>query len=205
MTETLFDQHAAGWDTPGRTALACSVAAEMRKRISLDDSMTLLDFGAGTGLLSLDLLDDAGKVIALDESAEMLAFLREKAGNRPGIETIAGDYREGVLDGIRVDGIVSSMVLHHVEDTGVLLKKLAGLLSPGGFIALADLEEEDGGFHKDSSGVYHRGFNREKLKKLLLESHFTDIAFYRVTEITKKQKDGSDRVYGVFLVTGVKE
>lgn len=205
MTKSLFDQHAAGWDTPGRTALAGAVASEIRKNISLNDSMTLLDFGAGTGLLSLDLLDDGGKVIALDESAEMLAFLLEKAGDRKGIETVTGDYREVALDGIHVDGIVSSMVLHHVEDTEELLKKLAGFLSPGGFIALADLEEEDGGFHKDNSGVHHRGFNREKLEKLLSKSGFADIAFHRVTEVTRTREDGSDKTYGIFLATGVKQ
>ena len=39
------------------------------------------------------------------------------------------------------------MAMHHVEDTAHFLKTLYDHLNPGGFIAVADLDKEDGSFH----------------------------------------------------------
>jgi len=58
------------------------------------------------------------------------------------------------------DLIFSAMALHHVQNTDALLDRFASLTAPGGWIALADLDTEDGTFHSGDSGPVHPGFNR---------------------------------------------
>ena len=49
-----FDRVAAEWDSnPDRVALAGAVAKAIRKAVPLRADMCTLDFGAGTGLLTL--------------------------------------------------------------------------------------------------------------------------------------------------------
>lgn len=79
MTSNLFDQRAAGWDNnPGRVALARAVVAAIRDAVPLRPDMRVMDFGAGTGLVTLGLLDDVGEITAVDASAGMLRVLAEK-------------------------------------------------------------------------------------------------------------------------------
>jgi 2-polyprenyl-3-methyl-5-hydroxy-6-metoxy-1,4-benzoquinol methylase len=204
MTESIFDERARKWDTPGRIKLAASVATAIRSSVKLDTTMTLLDFGAGTGLLSLDLRRDVKSIIAVDESSEMLSLLREKAAGDPEVKIIPGDYRQGALEGVAAHVVVSSMVLHHVADYAGLLKVLAPLILHGGIIAMADLEPEDGTFHEDNSGVYHFGFSREEMMTALTEAGFREITYKRAMSIPREQKDGSVKAYGVFLTTAKK-
>jgi 2-polyprenyl-3-methyl-5-hydroxy-6-metoxy-1,4-benzoquinol methylase len=49
-----FDQVAGSWDEdPGRVALARAVAEQIRQQVPLMPQMDVLDFGCGTGLLTL--------------------------------------------------------------------------------------------------------------------------------------------------------
>lgn len=60
----------------------------------------------------------------------------------------------------RFDGIISAMALHHIKDTQHLLRTFTSHLHPGGFIALADLDREDGSFHTHGNeGVFHFDLN----------------------------------------------
>jgi len=59
------------------------------------------------------------------------------------------------------------MTLHHIADTGAILEKLNALLRPGGMIALADLDLEDGFFHDDPGEEVHHGFERSALQRIL--------------------------------------
>lgn len=52
----------------------------------------ILDVGAGTGRVSLDLARAGREVVALDLEPELLAALRERAGDLP-VETVAADAR----------------------------------------------------------------------------------------------------------------
>lgn len=89
------------------------------------------------------------------------------------------------------------MAMHHVQDTAALLRALFAHLAPGGWLALADLDAEDGTFHPAGlEGVYHAGFDRPALGAALGAAGFTDVVFGTAVEV---QREG--RVYPVFLVT----
>ena len=74
------------------------------------------------------------------------------------------------------DLAVSLLVLHHIADTGAALSAVRRLLRPGGRIALADLDVEDGSFHDaDAEGIHHQGFERTRLIELTRAAGFTDV------------------------------
>ena len=106
------------------------------------------------------------------------------------------------LPAAEFDLIVSSMVLHHIPDVSQTLHRLRPCLRPGGWIALADLESEDGTFHADMTGVYHKGFDRKDVCRWLESAGFTDTAAREAYCIVRAADDGGTRQYPVFLVTG---
>jgi len=196
---TRFDQAAATWDAlPRRVELARAVAAAIAQQTGLPDDLDLLDFGCGTGLVTLELRPLVRSVTGADASAGMLDVLAQKARERGlAVATMLLDPSDLASLAGRFDLITSSMTLHHVADLPPLLRRFRELLHPGGRVALADLDREDGTFHEDLSGVFHLGFERNAIITLLAEAGFVDVD---ATTATVTRKEGRD--YPVFLVTG---
>lgn len=201
-----FNEIASEWDSdPKRVQMAESVAKAMLAALSPSGQETALEFGAGTGGVTLQMAPRLARVTALDSSAGMLEVLRRKceAQRLTQVETIEGSVPDG-LPAAQYDLIYSSMTLHHVEDVPALLGALAAHLKPGGRVALADLDAEDGGFHGDAKGVVHHGFAREALGTWLRDAGFTDAAFSTASTVERVADDGTTRAYPIFLVVARK-
>lgn len=195
-----FDREAAQWDSnPHRVALAKAVAAAIRAAVPLNAGMQALDFGAGTGLLTLALLPYVAGMTALDTSAEMVRVLESKlsAAKLGGVKVLHGDVANQALPAAAYDLIVSSMAMHHICDVPGVLARLRPALRPGGWIALADLDAEDGSFHPDPTGVYHQGFERGTMQEWLSRAGFRDAS---VRDAYRMERAG--RGYGIFLAVG---
>lgn len=200
-----FDRVAAGWDSnPGRIELAKAVAGAMRQAVPLRPDMEVMDFGAGTGLLTLALLPDVGRLTSVDASGEMLRVLDGKlqALGIRNVRTLQGDIARQALPAGAFDLVASAMVLHHLPDVPPVLARLRACLKPGGWIALADLDSEDGSFHADATGVYHHGFDRAEVRRWLQAAGFTDTATREAHRVKRPGTDGQLREYPVFLATG---
>lgn len=196
-----FDRAAGEWDSnPMRVALAKAVSEAIRQAVPLRDDMQVLDFGAGTGLLTLALLPHVGAVTAADASGEMLRVFEGKiaALKVSNVRTLHGDIASVPMPEAAFDLVVSSMVLHHIKDVPAALARLRHCVRLGGRIALADLDAEDGSFHADRTGVYHRGFDRRDVCAWLEQAGFKDAT---ARDAHRIERDG--RQYGVFLVTGL--
>jgi ubiquinone/menaquinone biosynthesis C-methylase UbiE len=113
-------------------------------------------------------------------------------------EVIEKDLSSEILDR-EFDGIISSMTIHHLEDTAALLSKLYTMLNDGGFVAIADLDSEDGSFHSDNTGVFHYGFDRVILENIAKKIGFKNIRFDLASTISKPHRE-----FTVFLMTAVK-
>jgi len=203
MEGNRFDKEAATWDEkPRRVQLARSVADEIARRIPLSRERDVLDFGCGTGLLTLALQPLVRRVTGADTSAGMLDVLRAKV-RELGLANVATILlEEGAPPSFppdRSDLVVSSMALHHVEDLAQLFRAFHAHLHPHGQVALADLDCEDGTFHEDPRDVFHLGFDRDEIEALLADAGFVDLA---VTTAAVTHKNGRD--YPVFLVTGTR-
>jgi cyclopropane fatty-acyl-phospholipid synthase-like methyltransferase len=195
-----FDQAAATWDEqPRRVRLAGAVADEIARQIHLWHDMDVLDFGCGTGLLTLALQPLVRSVTGADASSGMLDVLKQKvqAQGLANVETILLDREVPLSLDARFHLIVSSMALHHVANLAPLFSRFHEQLEPGGRVALADLDREDGSFHEDARDVFHLGFERSELQTLLAAAGFVGLD---VTTATIARKENRD--YPVFLITG---
>ena len=203
MSETeRFDQAAGTWDLGDRrVALAHGVAKAIKEQVTLSKDLSVLDFGCGTGLVTLALAPLVGPITGADTSAGMLSKLANKAQEQgipvqmlkldpTGAPDLGGPYHL----------IVSSMTLHHVADVPALFLQFKQHLCAGGRLALADLDEEDGGFHDDATGVQHLGFSRADIRTWLLDAGFLEIQMLTATVAQK-----GDKEYSIFLALAEKQ
>ncbi|MFZ0378983.1 MAG: methyltransferase domain-containing protein [Solirubrobacteraceae bacterium] len=96
---------------------------------------TLLDVGCGTGRVTEALLAlvPRGRVLAIDASADMVAFARARLGDRAEV------WCQDVLDldlNTPVDVVVSTATLHWVPDHDRLWARLAEALAPDGVLEI---------------------------------------------------------------------
>ena len=194
-----FDAIAASWDEePRRVELAGEIAEAIRGTLPLSAEWDAMDFGCGTGLVTLHLAPFLRSILAVDSSRGMLDRLDAKV-QAAGVENVRTFMAEQLLDeptAARFNLITSAMTLHHIQDIVPLLRSFHARLQPGGYVALADLETEDGTFHEDPTGVFHSGFSREGLAELLGLAGFSSISVRSVTEIRK-----GERRFPVLLAT----
>lgn len=200
MTER-FDKAAQEWDSGDiRQNIADAVFKMIVSRIALLNTMHIMDFGAGTGLLSFKLASMVRSVTGVDLSAGMLEQLEAKNSAAIHVSAVLQDIMTQPLEQ-KFNGIVSSMAMHHVKDTARLFETFYDHLKRDGFIAIADLEEEDGTFHAQhgNDGVHHFGFNRDLLRETIEKAGFKNVRFHDAYSVNRE--DGS---YPIFLVTAMK-
>jgi len=200
MTER-FNQVAKEWDKGDmRQNIAHAVFQTINSRIALLNTMDIMDFGAGTGLLSFKIAPMVKNVIGVDLSEKMLEQLESKNSDALRVEAIYANICETPLQRA-FHGIVSSMAMHHVEDTAELFRAFHNHLKRDGFIAIADLEAEDGTFHSHGNeGVHHFGFDRDSLRDTIEKAGFSNVRFHHAYTVEKEEKG-----YPIFLVTAQKQ
>jgi len=191
-----FAHKSKSWDMSSkRVQNAKGIAEYIIKNIKLKTDMKIMDFGAGTGLLSYFIAPYVHTIVAVDNSPSMLEKFKEKAPEfKCKIEMLELDLSQNDIDE-KFHGIISSMTIHHLEDTKALFVKLYNMLEKNGFIAIADLDSEDGSFHSDNTGVFHYGFKRETLELIAKEVGFKNIRFELASTIKKPQAN-----FTVFLM-----
>jgi 2-polyprenyl-3-methyl-5-hydroxy-6-metoxy-1,4-benzoquinol methylase len=203
-----FNEAAQTWDDkPARVELAAAVATAIADAVPLRPEMCIMDFGCGTGLISRALAPKVALVTAADTSIEMLMVLKTKAraAGLTRIHPFLLDAGYQAPPGTAYDAIVSSMVLHHIEDIPNLTRHLAQWCCPGGYVALADLEPEDGTFHRDARDVAHHGIDPAELSAQLETVGFTTESIQTVHTIQRPPAEGADpRDYPVFLLVARK-
>lgn len=199
MSKDYFKHKAGQYEqSKKRVANVEAIARAILEQVNIDPSMQIMDFGSGTGLLLERIAPHVKKVTAVDISSAMNQQLRAKK-ERLGCELdmLEMDLSKTPLDR-KFDGIISSMTMHHIEDIPAMLATFQSLLNKGGFIALADLETEDGSFHTEDTGVFHHGFDPEACVNLAVEAKFSDVKTLRVSTIDKPHGQ-----FPVFLLTGI--
>jgi len=173
-----FDLEALNWDEkPRRVELAKAVSEYVKKDV-IDKSV--LDFGCGTGLVSLNFCGLAKDILGVDLSDKMVEIYNQKAKK---IDCNAKAISEDVNNvNIKFDVIVANMVFHHIKDIQEMLKILSEKLNPNGKLFISDLYLEDGTFHdKGNDDVSHFGFE----KKSFESKYFKLLNFETIYKIKK--------------------
>ncbi|MDA8141111.1 MAG: class I SAM-dependent methyltransferase [Desulfobacteraceae bacterium] len=199
-----FDKEAASWDeNPVRSKMVKDVSQAIAKTVALRPDMDVLDFGCGTGLLSLQILPRVGSITGVDSSQGMLDQFNRKIAQLKldRVKTVRLDLeQEQALPG-KYDLIISNMTLHHIQRIEPFLLQLYNVLVPGGQVAISDLDPDEGKFHEDNTGVFHFGFDREGLRNAFEKAGFEDVALTDAAEVIKPGANGEMRRFMLFLLT----
>ena len=176
-----------------------NIASLIKQIIQLKPDMKLMDFGSGTGLLLERIAPQVKKITAVDISPSMNQQLENKKQRiECELEMIEVDLTTSSIN-TKFDGIISSMTMHHVEDIKAMFDKFYAMLNDGGFIAIADLDTEDGSFHDEDTGVFHQGFCRDQLNNIISLTQFRDVKIQTASTLRKEHGD-----YSLFLLTAYK-
>jgi cyclopropane fatty-acyl-phospholipid synthase-like methyltransferase len=197
MNRDYFKDKAAAYENDSdRVATRHEIADAISERIKLNSDMSLMDFGSGTGMLLERIAPKVAKITAVDISTSMNEQLRNKRADIDcELEVLEIDLCTECL--IQTfDGIISSMTMHHIDDVPAMFTKMHSMLKPGGFIALADLETEDGSFHTEDTGVFHFGFSADDLIRFATDAGFKNAEVAIASTISKETMD-----YPVLLLT----
>ena len=196
-----FDNVAQHWDSKSkRVSIAKHAVENITQRINTRNK-TILDYGCGTGLLAYGLSEGAKEVVGMDSSRGMLEVFTQK-NSELGFDNVRCEYHDADRDTLvkeSFDLIVSSMTLHHIKDPKNFLGQCYAALKSDGQLSICDLDEEEGDFHGDNSGVEHFGFSHAYMQELFAQSGF-EVSFLK--NIYHVEKEG--REYPVFLIIGTK-
>lgn len=137
--------NAAEYDVSRRRLIPCydlfyGTAVELASRTVKDKNPSILDIGAGTGLLSEHVLQKfpTANLALLDESAEMLAKAQIRLEQyKPKVFVQA---MTSALPSKKFHAVISSLAIHHLSDKDKkgLFKRVFDILEPGGIFINAE-------------------------------------------------------------------
>lgn len=198
-----FDAKAATWDTPEKIERAQIMAdAILANSAELDSA---LEYGCGTGLVSLALRGKIKKIVLADISDGMLAVIKQKIQSLQldNLFPVKLDLTIETPPADRFNLIYSLQTLHHIPNTQQIIEVFYLMLKDGGRLFIADLDLEDGSFHGEGFDG-HNGFVREELRSLAISVGFRDVKFQNIYSIIKTTANGESRVYPLFLMIAIK-
>lgn len=143
-SHTPWDSRVAEWEAVvDESVVFARLAARVLELAQLEPGDTVVDLGAGTGLLTLPAAAQAAAVVSLDYSRPMLDRLEERARSArlDNISCLCADLREVPLPDATADVVVSSYAFHHVDDPGkaLALAEARRILRPGGRLVVCDM------------------------------------------------------------------
>jgi ubiquinone/menaquinone biosynthesis C-methylase UbiE len=197
-----FEEKAKTFDSnPIAIEISSKFSNEVKKNINLKKDYRLLDFGCGTGLVSLPFSSLVNSIVMVDNSKAMLNKLREKVlyAKLTNIEIYEGNIEDLDIEQSSIDLIVSSMTFHHIDNIPKILKILYDLLKENGCIIIGDLCREDGSFHELTT-VEHNGFGFEEIMEMFVGSNFFVKDIYKYNTVSKSDKEGIIKNYDQFIL-----
>ena len=162
-----FNHKAETFDSPKNIFLANLVCQAVEKQIDLLSDKEILDFGGGTGLLTLPLAKQVKSVTLVDISEKMLEQARLKAEQQDikNIQFLEQDLLKNPLKQ-EFDLIVVCRVLHHMPDLDEALSLFHQHLRENGQLLIADFTKTE---------AKHHGFELVELEKQLIEHCFSSV------------------------------
>ena len=162
-----FNYKAESFDSPKNIFIADLIRQEVEKQIVDFSDKRILDFGSGTGLVTLPLAAQSKSVMLVDISDKMLDQARLKVEKQAidNVYLLQQDLLTNPLDQL-FDIIVVSRVLHHMPNVEKTLAMFRNHLVEDGQLFIADFVKTD---------VNHHGFHLADLEGKLSQSGFSSV------------------------------
>lgn len=162
-----FNHKAGSFDSPKNIFIANLIRQEVEKQIVDFSDKCILDFGGGTGLVSLPLATQSKSVMLVDISDKMLeqAHLKVKKQAINNVHLLQQDLLSTPLNQL-FDIILVSRVLHHMSNIEEILNVFRNHLADDGQLFIADFVKTD---------TNHHGFHLVDLEGKLSQSGFSSV------------------------------
>lgn len=156
-------------ETEKRMELANAIISEVRPVLIDSKAKTLLDYGSGTGLISLELSDLVDSILLVDSSKQLLEIAEDKIMENgiTNAKVLCSDFTTDTPE-FKVDIVLVSLVLIHIPDTKIILQKLYSILNNEGKLIIVDFDKN----YKVTHPKVHNGFSHNELKGILSEVGF---------------------------------
>lgn len=141
---------------------------DLLAKSTLGTSATALELGPGEGQFLKPLSRYFERVIALDNSQEMLNKAKQLA-TQEGLDNVefqlgdSGSYAQQNDQNQKVDAVIMNMVLHHVATPAEIFSDCASILKPSGVLVICDLSHHNQEWAKENCGDLWLGFEPEEL------------------------------------------
>jgi len=134
--EHLDPAYVAGYDA--KTGFDVAIDVELLRGAGLRPDTTLVDLGAGTGLLAAAVAPHCRRVVAVDPSPAMLAVARARPA---AFECVEAGFLSYEHSGEPPSIVYSRNALHHLPDfwKAIALERVAQMLASGGTLVLRDI------------------------------------------------------------------
>lgn len=162
-----FNHKAESFDSPKNIFIADLIRQEVEKQIVDFSDKRILDFGGGTGLVTLPLAAQSKSVTLVDISDKMLDQARLKVEKQAidNVYLLQQDLLTNPLNQL-FDIIVVSRVLHHMPNVEKTLAMFRNHLVEDGQLFIADFVKTD---------VNHHGFHLDELEENLSQNGFLPV------------------------------
>ncbi|UVI30274.1 class I SAM-dependent methyltransferase [Paenibacillus spongiae] len=179
-----FEMIANIYDTPERIQIAKVSSDVIREYLVDANSKNAIDFGCGTGLVGINLLNEFNSMLFLDTSQNMIDQIKQKISdfNIQNADTLCFDFEKEGLSDLHADYIFMAQVLLHIHDAEFVLSRLFDVLNEGGHLLIVDFDKNE----KVVSDIVHNGFNQAELSGMMTKIGYRDIqskTFYTGSKI----------------------
>jgi 2-polyprenyl-3-methyl-5-hydroxy-6-metoxy-1,4-benzoquinol methylase len=126
-----------------QSELYAAQSEQLLRMAGVRTGMRVLDVGCGAGdltLLAARLVGPTGSVVGVDIDADVLAVAQRRAANAGvgNVSVVCGDIVDLPGD-LLFDALVGRLIVMHLPDSVAAVRTMAGLVRPGGLIALQEV------------------------------------------------------------------
>jgi ArsR family transcriptional regulator len=136
------------------------------------------------------------KVVAVDNSAAMLAVAKRRLTGTAAVDFRRGDLEDLPLADGELDAAVLTLVLPYLADPGSALVEVARVVAPGGRVLVTDLLPHDRDGYRQQLGHQWLGFSEAQMAGWLTEAGFVE------TRIQALASEPDAKGPGLFVARG---
>ena len=139
----------------------------------IDPTLTVGDLGCGTGQLTETVAPYVRRVIAVDDSTEMLDAARGRLSALRNVDIRRGELEALPIADGELDAALLSLVLHYSPDPARTLTEVARVCRPGARIIVVDMLPHHHEEYQQQMGHVWLGFSEKQMVKFLTAAGFT--------------------------------
>jgi ubiquinone/menaquinone biosynthesis C-methylase UbiE len=201
-----FNRVSKEWDRMRAEFFSDEVRTKALSRVVLEPGRLAADLGAGTGFMTEGLIKAGLKVIAVDQSLEMIETMKNIYEECSDIEYRLVETGQLPFGADEVDYVFANMFLHHVESPAESIKEMARILKSGGIAVISDLDKHNHEFLRVEQKDRWLGFTRKSIRLWFTHAGFKEIQIDPAGEnCCAESSCGCDKAsVNIFIASGKK-